>query len=498
MLLLLIAIVSLSPSSVAYATANISLDSLSTGLLHDGTSFEYISIINTGSFPATPEDMTIEINTAGDDLEIPGGIELGHCDMIRLDMPGTSLTDSADFVRLFSDGGFFMDSMDFADGVPDETTGDIVMWDDSSVWHCEYSIHRATVSYDYCENGLGGNNACGSDSPRFVMSSISVYDGENPAPSIASSSSSSASSSVSSSPAPASPPADPAPAPAPSPANVPRIGVAAVLDFRGDYKLHEMITITNTGTQPLSLDGYMIDLDYPSVDDFDMPYGMTLNECEYVQLDLIEHSLSRKAGNIALHHLHSDPVDTLAMPEYDHDARAGLFDTGDNESRVDLLEFGEHGEDCGLNSRDGERVGTVYYDLCVNVIDPKYCTAYYDRAYIVPVSLDYRGESHDYYTDEVTLDVSDPVPSSSSSNVSSSPEPAPIATPSPQSPPANSPMVLDPGNSAKDELIVFLQERNEDLEAENDSLRLILGDLLSYLGYIQDSITGYGIAADSP
>ena len=82
--------------------------------------------------------------------------------------------------------------------------------------------------------------------------------------------------------------------------------------------------------------------------------------------------------------------------------------------------------------------------------------------------------------------------------VAAEPAPAPIATPSPQSPPANSPMVLDPGNSAKDDLIVHLQERNEDLEAENDSLRLLLSDLLSYLGKMQEMINDYGIHADSP
>ena len=485
MLLLLIAIVSLSPSSVAYATANISLDSLSTGLLHDGTSFEYISIINTGSFPATPEDMTIEINTAGDDLEIPGGIELGHCDMILgLTQAGLrSLTDNADFVRLFSDGGqISMDSMDFADAVPDETTGDIVMWDDSSVRHCEYSIHRATVSYDYCEDGLGGNNACGSDSPRFVMSSISVFGDENPAPSASSSASSA---SVSSSPAPASPPADPAPAPA----NGPTIGMIGILNYDDNAPLAEYVTVTNNGKYEITLDNFRLEMaDMHGSRELVIYDGVKLGLCDYVTINLPEGSLSETGsnGDIAtafLYDSRGNMASSVEIPQYDRSRGVSVSSSG-NDWGV-----------CG--SADLEQVASIDYEQCASAMDSDNCKNYkdfvplrmnidgidrvleYGRTSSVPPALPADTVISEYF-DEIAIDVSE--------------DDIPTAAPTPASPP----MVLDPGNSAKDDLIVHLQERNEDLEAENDSLRLLLSDLLSYLGHMQEMISDYGISADSP
>ena len=316
-----------------------------------------------------------------------------------------------------------------------------------------------------------------------------------------------------------------------------RIGLVGVLEWNGENHLDEFVSILNTSEKhTIVLDGHTMDLDSWNGIGLFMPNGLKLKPCEYVYVNLPDYTISAfGASSVYLYDDDGYIADRVDYPYYDRESTDGSS----------LFEFGEEWlseDDAGTCGNDELRgnAGKIDYGFCSDLMtDP--ASSCNTHNYLLPIEAGFDGEyvRYDYglgvgegsyfeidYTYQdgavppIDRHVGSPSPSSpdpsnpstatpqsadpapagpvAAEPVAADPAPAPIATPSPQSPPANSPMVLDPGNSAKDELIVHLQERNEDLEAENDSLRLILSDLLSYLGKMQETITGYGIHADSP
>ena len=313
-----------------------------------------------------------------------------------------------------------------------------------------------------------------------------------------------------------------------------KIGYVGVLEWNGEDPLDEFVAILNSSEEhTITLDGHSMDLDSGGDIGFFLPNDIKLRPCEYVYIEVPDYTLSALGPTTA--YLYGDDdfiADTVSYPYYDHEP----------EVLGSMFEFGEEWlseDDAGTCGIDELRInaGYVQYGFCSDLM-PEPANTCNAHNYLLPVETGFDGEytlfdyglgpvkdgswfeiDHTYQDGTVppkakigssspdpsnpstaTPQPADPAPAGpvAAEPVAAEPAPAPIATPSPQSPPANSPMVLDPGNSAKDDLIVHLQERNEDLEAENDSLRLLLSDLLSYLGKMQEMINDYGIHADSP